>query len=179
MRRERRGLPTYQPPTGDERRRGLEAHSRGREPDSGDVVSTNRGLLRFQGSPSESTGRKTSCQFDKSRSGNIACPVPNVTMPPTLTAGQWELERASWLETQDGRRSAVRSDRRAADAGVGHHRRGGEKVQCSAREAISPRQPANPAAGSAKGSGQVQREFFKKCVDNGGNVDTTTEKTDK
>ncbi|MFT4115662.1 hypothetical protein [Bradyrhizobium sp.] len=42
-----------------------------------------------------------------------------------------------------------------------------------------PRQPANPAAGSAKGSGQAQREFFKKCVDNGGNVDTTPEKTDK
>jgi hypothetical protein len=34
-----------------------------------------------------------------------------------------------------------------------------------------PRQPGNPAAGSSKGSSQDQRDFFKKCVDNGGNVD--------
>lgn len=33
-----------------------------------------------------------------------------------------------------------------------------------------PRQPANPAAGSAKGNGQAQRDFFKKCVDSGGNM---------
>ena len=42
-----------------------------------------------------------------------------------------------------------------------------------------PRQAGNPAAGSAKGSSQDQRDFFKKCVDNGGNMDGTTEKTDK
>lgn len=34
-----------------------------------------------------------------------------------------------------------------------------------------PRQPANPAAGSAKGSGQVQRDYFKKCVENNGNME--------
>lgn len=32
-----------------------------------------------------------------------------------------------------------------------------------------PRQSANPAAGSSKGSAQDQRDYFKKCVDNGGN----------
>lgn len=37
-----------------------------------------------------------------------------------------------------------------------------------------PREAGNPAAGSAKGSGREQRDFFKKCVDNGGNVETTT-----
>ena len=34
-----------------------------------------------------------------------------------------------------------------------------------------PRQAGNPAAGSTKGSSQEEREFFKKCVDNGGNMD--------
>jgi hypothetical protein len=35
-----------------------------------------------------------------------------------------------------------------------------------------PRQAANPAAGSAKGDGKAQRDFFKKCVDNNGDPDT-------
>src|SRR6516165_3881456 len=34
-----------------------------------------------------------------------------------------------------------------------------------------PRQAGNPAAGSAKGSSQDERQFFRKCVDNGGNMD--------
>ena len=34
-----------------------------------------------------------------------------------------------------------------------------------------PRVVGNPAAGSAKGSGQEQRAFFRKCVDNGGKID--------
>ena len=34
-----------------------------------------------------------------------------------------------------------------------------------------PRQAGNPAAGSAKGSSQQEREFFKQCVDKGGNMD--------
>ena len=33
-----------------------------------------------------------------------------------------------------------------------------------------PRVVGNPAAGSAKGSGQEQRAFFRKCVDNGGKI---------
>ncbi|WP_339028243.1 hypothetical protein WI604_25785 [Bradyrhizobium symbiodeficiens] len=51
MRRERRGLPTYQPRL---RMSAEEASKRILEDESlipGDVVSTNRGLLRFQGSP--------------------------------------------------------------------------------------------------------------------------------
>ncbi|SED91083.1 hypothetical protein [Bradyrhizobium erythrophlei] len=42
-----------------------------------------------------------------------------------------------------------------------------------------PRQPGNPAAGSAKGNGQAERDYFKKCVDNGGNVDDTADKDKK
>jgi hypothetical protein len=42
-----------------------------------------------------------------------------------------------------------------------------------------PRQPGNPAAGSAKGSSQVQREYYNKCVANGGNMDATPEKSPK
>ncbi|WP_249167300.1 hypothetical protein [Bradyrhizobium sp. JYMT SZCCT0428] len=35
-----------------------------------------------------------------------------------------------------------------------------------------PREPGNPAAGSAKGSGRTQRAFFSKCVENGGKIDS-------
>jgi hypothetical protein len=34
-----------------------------------------------------------------------------------------------------------------------------------------PREPANPAAGSAKGSGRDQTAYFNKCVTNNGKVD--------
>jgi len=33
-----------------------------------------------------------------------------------------------------------------------------------------PRQIGNPAAGSAHGSGEDKREFFRRCVENGGNI---------
>ena len=39
-----------------------------------------------------------------------------------------------------------------------------------------PRQIGNPAAGSAKGSGQDKRDFFRRCVANGGNMDSAPEK---
>lgn len=39
-----------------------------------------------------------------------------------------------------------------------------------------PRQIGNPAAGSAKGTGQDKREFFRRCVAKGGNMDSTPEK---
>jgi hypothetical protein len=34
-----------------------------------------------------------------------------------------------------------------------------------------PREPGNPAAGSTKGTAQSQREYFSKCVANGGKMD--------
>jgi len=45
--------------------------------------------------------------------------------------------------------------------------------KCSALTAkqFPPREPGNPAAGSAKGSGRDQRAYFDKCVANGGKVD--------
>ena len=42
-----------------------------------------------------------------------------------------------------------------------------------------PIEPGNPAAGSAKGNGQAGRAYFKKCVDNGGNVDDAPDKNAK
>ncbi len=39
-----------------------------------------------------------------------------------------------------------------------------------------PREPGNPAAGSAKGNSQAQRAYFNKCVANGGNVDNPPDK---
>jgi hypothetical protein len=45
--------------------------------------------------------------------------------------------------------------------------------KCSAltAQAFPPRVPGNPAAGSAKGSGQEQRDYYKKCVANEGKMD--------
>jgi hypothetical protein len=42
-----------------------------------------------------------------------------------------------------------------------------------------PREVGNPAAGSSKGSTQVQRDYFKKCVENGGNMDNAADKNPK
>lgn len=45
--------------------------------------------------------------------------------------------------------------------------------KCSALTAkqFPLREPGNPAAGSAKGSGSDQRAYYSKCVANGGKVD--------
>jgi hypothetical protein len=45
--------------------------------------------------------------------------------------------------------------------------------KCSALMAkqFPPREPGNPAAGSAKGSGPAQNDYFNKCVANNGNMD--------
>jgi hypothetical protein len=38
-------------------------------------------------------------------------------------------------------------------------------------KAYPPREPGNPAAGSANGSALAQQTYFNKCVANGGNMD--------
>jgi hypothetical protein len=38
-------------------------------------------------------------------------------------------------------------------------------------KAFPPRVVGNPAAGSAKGSGQSEQSYFSKCLENGGNID--------
>lgn len=38
-------------------------------------------------------------------------------------------------------------------------------------KAYPPRQIGNPAAGSEKGSGQAERDYFRKCVANEGKMD--------
>jgi hypothetical protein len=40
-------------------------------------------------------------------------------------------------------------------------------------KAFPPRETGNPAAGSSKGTAQSQRDYFGKCVANGGKVDET------
>jgi hypothetical protein len=42
--------------------------------------------------------------------------------------------------------------------------------------AFPPREPGNPAAGSAKGSGRAAQDYFNKCVANGGKVDDSAAK---
>ena len=42
-----------------------------------------------------------------------------------------------------------------------------------------PREAGNPAAGSTKGNGQAARDYFKKCVDNDGNMDSAPSKNTK
>lgn len=53
--------------------------------------------------------------------------------------------------------------------------------KCSALMAkeFPPREPGNPAAGSAKGNGQAARDYYKKCIDNGGNMDGAADKNAK
>jgi hypothetical protein len=46
-----------------------------------------------------------------------------------------------------------------------------KKCNVLAAKAFPPREVGNPAAGSAKGTGQSQRDYFSKCVANGGNMD--------
>ena len=50
--------------------------------------------------------------------------------------------------------------------------------KCNALTAkqFPPREPGNPAAGSTKGSGRSQYEYFNKCVANGGKVDDNATK---
>jgi hypothetical protein len=45
--------------------------------------------------------------------------------------------------------------------------------------AFPPREPGNPAAGSAKGSGRAAQDYFSKCVANGGTMDDTASKKAK
>jgi hypothetical protein len=47
-----------------------------------------------------------------------------------------------------------------------------KKCNTLTAKAFPPREVGNPAAGSAKGTGQSQREYFSKCVASGGNMDT-------
>jgi hypothetical protein len=46
-----------------------------------------------------------------------------------------------------------------------------KKCQALTAKAFPPRVPGNPAAGSAKGTGQSQRDYFNRCLANGGNMD--------
>lgn len=46
-----------------------------------------------------------------------------------------------------------------------------KKCNALTAQAFPPRVIGNPAAGSAKGSGQEQRDYYKKCVANEGKMD--------
>jgi hypothetical protein len=46
-----------------------------------------------------------------------------------------------------------------------------KKCNALVAKAYPPREPGNPAAGSAKGTGRSERDYFNKCVANGGNMD--------
>jgi hypothetical protein len=47
-----------------------------------------------------------------------------------------------------------------------------KKCEGLSAKAFPPREIGNPAAGSAKGSAQSKRDYFNKCVANGGNMDS-------
>ena len=44
---------------------------------------------------------------------------------------------------------------------------------------VPPRQAGNPAAGSRQGSGRAQKEYFDKCVANGGSMTGPSDKGSK
>ncbi|HUN95708.1 MAG TPA: hypothetical protein VMU69_05650 [Bradyrhizobium sp.] len=54
-----------------------------------------------------------------------------------------------------------------------------KKCNSLVAKAFPPREPGNPAAGSTKGTAQDQRDYFNKCVTNGGNVDDAAGKNTK
>ncbi len=54
-----------------------------------------------------------------------------------------------------------------------------KKCDSLVAKAFPPREPGNPAAGSAKGTAQEQRDYFNKCVTNGGNMDDAASKNTK
>jgi hypothetical protein len=54
-----------------------------------------------------------------------------------------------------------------------------KKCAALTTKAFPPRIPGNPAAGSVKGNGLVEQEYFKRCVANGGNVDDDGSKDQK
>ena len=45
------------------------------------------------------------------------------------------------------------------------------KCEALTSKAFPPREPGNPAAGSVKGSGRNQQQYFNQCLANGGKVD--------
>jgi hypothetical protein len=54
-----------------------------------------------------------------------------------------------------------------------------KKCSSLVAKTFPPREPGNPAAGSAKGTAQEQRDYFNKCVTNGGNMDDAAGKSTK
>jgi hypothetical protein len=53
------------------------------------------------------------------------------------------------------------------------------KCEAFTSKAFPPREVGNPAAGSSKGSGLDQQNYFKKCLANGGRVDDASPKEGK
>jgi hypothetical protein len=54
-----------------------------------------------------------------------------------------------------------------------------KKCDVLVAKAFPPREIGNPAAGSAKGNAQSQRDYFSKCVANGGKMDDDARKDTK
>lgn len=49
-----------------------------------------------------------------------------------------------------------------------------KKCEALTITAYPPRVPGNPAAGSAKGTPQIERDYYRKCIANAGNTDART-----
>jgi hypothetical protein len=54
-----------------------------------------------------------------------------------------------------------------------------KKCDVLTAKAFPPRVVGNPAAGSTRGSAEDQREYFNKCVTNGGKIDDNASKPAK
>ena len=54
-----------------------------------------------------------------------------------------------------------------------------KKCNSLVAKAFPPRQVGNPAAGSTKGTAKSERDYFNKCVANGGNMDDAADKNPK
>jgi hypothetical protein len=46
-----------------------------------------------------------------------------------------------------------------------------KKCEALSAKAFPPREVGNPAAGSTKGTGKAEQDYYRKCVANGGKMD--------
>ncbi len=54
-----------------------------------------------------------------------------------------------------------------------------KKCEVLTAKVFPPREVGNPAAGSAKGTGKAERDYYRKCVANGGNMNEGARKGTK
>jgi hypothetical protein len=153
----------------------------------GDIVSTNRGLFRFQGNPDRE--RKPD-DFVRIRWAQSGLPVwkhqrgdARLRRP---TSRLHHLATKSREVTMFAELKFVRAAIALLVATFGFASTPASAITAEVAKACNalvakefpPREPGNPAAGSTKGTAQSQRSYFSKCVSNDGHMDNANNDND-